>query len=281
MNKRITTRVLQEMKHAGTKIAMITAYDFPSAKVVEEAGADIILVGDSLGMVILGYENTIPVTIGDMVHHGRAVVRASKRALVVIDMPFMTYQISTEEAMRNAAILLQETGATVVKLEGGSEIAPTVQRIVAAGIPVMGHIGLTPQHVGKFGGFAVQGQEAIQALKLVEDALALQDAGACAVVLEAIPWQVAQIITQRLTIPTIGIGAGIHCDGQVLVYHDILGLQTEIKPKFVKQYGNFFPQMAQAVGNFVAEVKEKSFPDDKRTYSMEENALRIFNEKTN
>ena len=267
------------MQRTGKTIAMVTAYDYPSARIVEGAGADIVLVGDSLGMVVLGYENTLPVTLGDMIHHGKAVVRACKRALVVMDMPFMTYQISIEEAMRNAAKLIQETGATAVKLEGGAEIAPTVKRIVDAGVPVFGHIGLTPQHIGQLGGFAVQGLDPQKALNLLHDALSLEQAGACAVVLEAIPWQVAQVITQKLQVPTIGIGAGVHCSGQVLVYHDILGLQTDIKPRFVKQYGNFFPQMTEAVEAFVHEVKGKSFPDPERSYSMDEEAFRKFSEK--
>lgn len=279
MTKKITTTSLQEMQRTGKKIAMVTAYDYPSARIVEGAGADVVLVGDSLGMVVLGYENTLPVTLGDMIHHGKAVVRACKRALVVMDMPFMTYQISVEEAMRNAAKLIQETGATAVKLEGGAEIAPTVKRIVDAGVPVFGHIGLTPQHIGQLGGFAVQGLDPQKASKLLRDALNLEQAGACAVVLEAIPWQVAQIISQKLQVPTIGIGAGIHCSGQVLVYHDILGLQTDIKPRFVKQYGNFFPQMTEAVEAFVNEVKEKSFPDAERSYSMDEEAFRKFSEQ--
>ena len=261
------------MKNAGIRIAMVTAYDYFSARVVEEAGVDVVLVGDSLGMVVLGYENTLPVTLADMVHHGKAVARACKRALVVVDMPFMTYQVSAEEAMRNAALLVQETGATAVKLEGGIEVAATVRRIVEAGIPVIGHIGLTPQHIGQLGGFTVQGQDERKARKLISDALALQEAGACALVLEAIPWQLAQIITQNLRIPTIGIGAGIHCSGQVLVFHDILGLQTEIKPRFVKQYGNFFPQMAEAVGKYVHEVRAKIFPDAEKSYSMDQEVI--------
>ena len=279
MIKKTTTTSLQEMQRTGKTIAMVTAYDYPSARIVEGAGADIVLVGDSLGMVVLGYENTLPVTLGDMIHHGKAVVRACKRALVVMDMPFMTYQISIEEAMRNAAKLIQETGATAVKLEGGAEIAPTVKRIVDAGVPVFGHIGLTPQHIGQLGGFAVQGLDPQKALNLLHDALSLEQAGACAVVMEAIPWQVAQVITQKLQVPTIGIGAGVHCSGQVLVYHDILGLQTDIKPRFVKQYGNFFPQMTEAVEAFVHEVKGKSFPDPERSYSMDEEAFRKFSEK--
>ena len=279
MTKKITTTSLQEMQRTGKKIAMVTAYDYPSARIVEGAGADVVLVGDSLGMVVLGYENTLPVTLSDMIHHGKAVVRACKMALVVMDMPFMTYQISVEEAMRNAAKLIQETGATAVKLEGGAEIAPTVKRIVDAGVPVFGHIGLTPQHIGQLGGFAVQGLDPLKASKLLRDAISLEQAGACAVVLEAIPWQVAQIISQKLQVPTIGIGAGIHCSGQVLVYHDILGLQTDIKPRFVKQYGNFFPQMTEAVEAFVNEVKEKSFPDAERSYSMDEEAFRKFSEQ--
>jgi 3-methyl-2-oxobutanoate hydroxymethyltransferase len=278
MTKKVTTLTLQEMKKSGSKITMATAYDYPSARVVDEAGTDIILVGDSLGMVVLGYENTLRVTLEEMVHHGKAVVRGSKRAMVVIDLPFMTYQVSREEAVRNAGRAVQETGAPAVKLEGGTEMAGTVRRIVRAGIPVIGHIGLTPQSVGQLGGFFVQGKDEKIARQLIRDALSLQEAGACSIVLEAVPWQLAQLITERLTIPTIGIGAGVYCDGQVLVYHDILGLQTDIRPRFIKQYGAFFNPMVEAVRSYVNEVRESAFPSDEHSYSMDGEIIRRLQE---
>lgn len=279
MTKRVTTPTLQEMKRSGSKIAMATAYDYPSARVVDEAGTDIILVGDSLGMVVLGYDNTLRVTLEEMIHHGKAVVRGSKRAMVVIDLPFMTYQVSKEEAVRNAGRAVQETGAPAVKLEGGAGMAKTVGRIVRAGIPVIGHIGLTPQSVGRLGGYVVQGKDEQIARQLIKDALALQAAGACSIVLEAVPWQLAQLITEQLAIPTIGIGAGAHCDGQVLVYHDILGLQTDIRPKFVKQYGAFFSPMAEAVRSYVNEVKAAAFPAPEHSYTMDEEIVRKLREE--
>ncbi|NLP37065.1 MAG: 3-methyl-2-oxobutanoate hydroxymethyltransferase [Firmicutes bacterium] len=277
--KRVTVRTMARMKENGEKITMATAYDYAAARVVDEAGVDTVLVGDSLGMVVLGYENTLSVTIDDMIHHGKAVVRGTKRALVIVDMPFLTYQVSAEEALRNAGRIIQETGATAVKLEGGVEIAETVKKIVAAGIPVFGHIGLTPQAVGQMGGFVVQGRDEKVAEKLLKDALALQASGACAVVLEGIPWQLGQLVTEKLTIPTIGIGAGVHCDGQVLVYHDILGLQTEIRPKFVKNFGQFFTPMVEAMRNYAAEVKASAFPAEEHTFTMEEKIIEKLREK--
>lgn len=278
MTKKITTLTLREMKKNGDKIVVATAYDYSSARVVDEAGTDIILVGDSLGMVVLGYENTLRVTLDEMIHHGKAVVRGAKRAMVIIDMPFMTYQVSKEEAVRNAGRAVQETGAPAVKLEGGKEMAKTVERIVRAGIPVIGHIGLTPQSVGQLGGFHVQGKDEKVARQLLKDALALEEAGACGIVLEAIPWQLAQLVTEKLDIPTIGIGAGAHCDGQVLVYHDILGLQTDIRPKFVKQFGAFFSPMVEAVRTYVSEVKDAAFPGLEQSYSMDEEIIRKLRE---
>jgi len=278
MTKKVTTLTLQEMKKSGHKIAMATAYDYPSARVVDEAGTDIILVGDSLGMVVLGYENTLRVTLDEMIHHGKAVVRGSKRAMVVIDLPFMTYQVSREEAVRNAGRAVQETGAPAVKLEGGKEMARTVERIVRAGIPVIGHIGLTPQSVGQLGGYFVQGKDEKIARQLIRDALSLQEAGACSIVLEAVPWQLAQLITEELAIPTIGIGAGVHCDGQVLVYHDILGLQTDLRPRFIKQYGTFFNPMVEAVRTYVSEVRQAVFPSAEHSYTMDEEVIRRLRE---
>ena len=277
--KRVTVRTMARMKENGEKITMATAYDYAAARVVDEAGVDTVLVGDSLGMVVLGYENTLSVTIDDMIHHGKAVVRGTKRALVIVDMPFLTYQVSAEEALRNAGRIIQETGATAVKLEGGVEIAETVKKFVAAGIPVFGHIGLPPKAVGQMGGFVVQGRDEKVAEKLLKDALALQASGACAVVLEGIPWQLGQLVTEKLTIPTIGIGAGVHCDGQVLVYHDILGLQTEIRPKFVKNFGQFFTPMVEAMRNYAAEVKASAFPAEEHTFTMEEKIIEKLREK--
>lgn len=277
--KKVTTTTLGKMKATGEKITMATAYDYASAKVVDEAGIDMILVGDSLGMVVLGYENTLSVTLDDMIHHGKAVVRGAKRAMVVIDLPFMTYQVTKEEAVRNAGRAVQETGAPAVKLEGGEEMAKTVKKIVRAGIPVVGHIGLTPQSVGQMGGFVVQGKNEKVAKQLVKDALALQEAGACSVVIEGVPRQLTQLITEKLSIPTIGIGAGVHCDGQVLVYHDILGLQTDLRPKFVKQFGQFYNPMVEAVQAYAQEVKSATFPAEEHTFTMDESIVEKLREK--
>ncbi|MBS3886064.1 MAG: 3-methyl-2-oxobutanoate hydroxymethyltransferase [Dethiobacter sp.] len=279
MTKRITTLTLAGMKENKEKITMATAYDYASAKVADDAGMEMILVGDSLGMVVLGYENTLGVTLAEMIHHGKAVVRAAKRAMVVIDLPFMTYQVTKEDALRNAGRAIQETGAPAVKLEGGEEMAKTVEKIVRAGIPVVGHIGLTPQSVGQMGGFVVQGKNERMARQLLKDALALEDAGACAVVLEGIPWQLGQLITEKITIPTIGIGAGVYCDGQVLVYHDILGLQTELRPKFVKQFGQFYHPMVDAMRAYAKEVKDAAFPAPEHTFTMDENIIERLREK--
>lgn len=279
MTKPVTILTLQEMKQNGHKIAMTTAYDYPSARVVDEAGVDIILVGDSLGMVVLGYQNTLRVTLEEMIHHSQAVVRGSQRAMVVIDLPFMTYQVSKEEAVRNAGRAIQETGALAVKLEGGHGMAKTVKHIARAGIPVFGHIGLTPQSAGQLGGFLVQGRDEKMARQLIKDALALQEAGACSIVLEAVPWQLAQLITEQLAIPTIGIGAGVYCDGQVLVYHDMLGLQTDIRPKFIKLYGTFFSSMVEAVRSYAKEVKEAAFPAPEHSYTMDEEIVRTLREE--
>jgi 3-methyl-2-oxobutanoate hydroxymethyltransferase len=279
MIKKVTTTTLAQMKGNGEKITMATAYDYASARVADEAGIDMLLVGDSLGMVVLGYENTLSVTLDDMIHHGKAVVRGTKRAMVVIDLPFMTYQVTREEAVRNSGRAIQLTGATAVKLEGGEEMAKTVEKIVRAGIPVVGHIGLTPQSVGQMGGFVVQGKNEKVAKQLVKDALALEEAGACSLVMEAIPWQLAQLITEKVSIPTIGIGAGVHCDGQVLVYHDILGLQTDLRPKFVKQFGQFYSPMVEAMRSYAKEVKEASFPSAEHTFTMDETILEKLREK--
>src|SRR6185437_3547229 len=227
---RISIHELREMKARGEKIPMLTAYDFPTARIIERSGVPMILVGDSLGMVVLGYDSTIPVTMEDMIRHGGAVVRGTERAIVVVDLPFMSYQVTPEDALRNAGRLLKETGCTAVKLEGGQAVAPIVQRMVDAGIPVMGHIGLTPQSVNQLGGYRVQGKTPAAAIKLINDALALQKAGAFAIVLETVPANVARMVTEKLNVPTIGIGAGPYCDGQVQVLHDFLGFNPDFLP---------------------------------------------------
>ncbi|PKQ37953.1 MAG: 3-methyl-2-oxobutanoate hydroxymethyltransferase [Actinobacteria bacterium HGW-Actinobacteria-1] len=256
---RVTTATLREMKSAGDPIVMVTAYDAPSARLAEEAGVDSILIGDSLGMVVLGHDSTLPVTLDDMLRHTAAVVRGTSRALIVADMPFLSFQVSPEEAIRNAGRFLAEAGATAVKLEGGVSIAPTVERMVAAGIPVMGHIGLTPQSVNVFGGFKVQGRETASAIALVQDALALEAAGAFAVVLELVPAELAAIVSEELSIPTIGIGAGGGCDGQVQVFHDLLGLGT-FQPKHAKRYADVGDAIRSAISAYTAEVRSGAFP---------------------
>jgi 3-methyl-2-oxobutanoate hydroxymethyltransferase len=252
---------------------MLTAYDYATAKLVDEAGIPLILVGDSLGMVVLGYESTIPVTMEEMLHHTKAVVRGTKKAMVVGDMPFMTYHISAEDALYNAALFIQEGGAQAVKLEGGVTVAEKVRRIVECGIPVMGHIGLTPQSIHQFGGFKLQGKTPEAAARLLKDAQALEEAGAFSIVLETIPAQLAKIITQKISIPTIGIGAGIDCDGQVQVINDILGSFTEFVPKHAKQYAKLTDIISKAVTQYDKEVKSGKFPTDKQSYSMDESLL--------
>ncbi len=270
---RVTIEDLKRKKAAGEKIAMITAYDYPSARLVDEAGADIILVGDTLGMVVLGYDTTIPVTMEDMIHHTKAVVRGSQRALVVGDMPFMSYQVSPEEALRNAGRFLQEAGCQAVKLEGGVHMAPTVKRLVEVGIPVMGHIGLTPQSVHQLSGFKVQGKTPAAAVKLLNDAHALEEAGAFAIVLETIPAPLAKLITERLSIPTIGIGAGPDTDGQVQVFHDLLGLFTAFTPKHARRYAEIGDAIRRAVADYVADVRNRRFPTEEQSFQMKPEAL--------
>jgi 3-methyl-2-oxobutanoate hydroxymethyltransferase len=270
---RVTVNQIKEMKQKGEKIAMLTAYDYPTAKIIDEAGIPLILVGDSLGMVVLGYESTIPVTMEEMLHHTKAVVRGAKQAMVIGDMPFMSYHLSADEALSNAGRFIQEGGAQAVKLEGGVTVMERVTRIVGCGIPVMGHIGLTPQSIHQLGGFKVQGKTPEAAARLLEDAIALEEAGAFAIVLETIPAQLAQIITARLSIPTIGIGAGIHCDGQVQVISDILGSYTDFVPKHAKQYAKLADIIAKAVSQYSSEVKAGSFPTEKQSYSIDENLL--------
>lgn len=264
--RRVTTATVRDMKKRGEKFTMLTAYDYPMATILDEAGVDILLVGDSLGMVVLGYDSTLPVTMEDMLHHTKAVARGAKRALIVGDMPFMSYQVSVEEAVRNAGRFLQEGGAQAVKLEGGREVAEVTRRIAAAGIPVMAHLGLTPQSVHQLGGYKVQGKQEEAARRIKEDAKILEEAGAFSLVLECVPKGLAAEITAALTIPTIGIGAGVHCDGQVLVVHDMLGLFERFTPKFVKKYTLLNMQICEAVRTYIKEVKEGSFPDDAHSF---------------
>jgi 3-methyl-2-oxobutanoate hydroxymethyltransferase len=263
---RITTAVIRDRKKKGEKITMLTAYDYPTALIVDQAGTDIILVGDSLGMVVLGYDSTLPVTMEDMIHHTKAVSRATKHAMVVGDMPFMSYQVSIEDAMYNAGRFLQEAGAQGVKLEGGREVAELTRRITSAGIPVMAHIGLTPQSVHQFGGYKIQGKEDDAAKRILEDAKILEEAGAFSIVLECVPAKLAGMITQSLSIPTIGIGAGVACDGQVLVVHDMLGMFEKFTPKFVKIYGNLNESMTDAIKQYLAEVRDGLFPENKHSF---------------
>ena len=270
---RITVNQIKEMKPKGEKIAMLTAYDYATAKIIDEAGIPLILVGDSLGMVVLGYESTIPVTMEEMLHHTKAVVRGTKQAMVIGDMPFMTYHISIDDALRNAARFIQEGSAQAVKLEGGVTVAEKVRRIVECGMPVMGHIGLTPQSIHQFGGFKLQGKTPEAAARLLEDARVLEQAGAFAIVLETIPTQLAKIITAKVNIPTIGIGAGPDCDGQVQVINDILGSYTDFVPKHAKQYAKLTDIIRSAVTQYQDEVKAGAFPTEKQSYSIDESLL--------
>ncbi len=268
--KKITTATFRQKKERGEPITMLTAYDYPTALAQDQAGVDSILVGDSLGMVVLGYENTLPVTMEDMLHHARAVARGARYALLIGDMPFMSYQVSTEDAVRNAGRFLQEAGMEAVKLEGGRERADAVRAIVQAGIPVMGHLGLTPQSINQFGGFRAQGKTAAAAKRLVEDAVMLEEAGCFGIVLESVPARLAQLISQKLSIPTIGIGAGVGCDGQVLVSHDILGLFDRFTPRFVKKYADLHGEMQRAFTDYIADVQQRSFPAAEHSIEMDD-----------
>ncbi len=268
-----TIVTFQKAKAEGTKLTMLTAYDYSTAKLLDEAGVNSILVGDSLGNVILGYEDTLAVTMEDMIHHGAAVARGAKDALVVIDMPFMSYQVSVEEAVRNAGRLMKEGHGGAVKFDGGAEVCPQVQAIVHAGIPVMGHLGLTPQSIHAFGGFKVQGKTEAAARKLIEDAKKLQEAGAFAVVLEAVPSKLSDLITKQLDIPTIGIGAGNGCDGQVLVYQDMLGMFSDFTPKFVKRYANVGEIMKEAFREYIEEVQSGVFPAKENEYTADDGII--------
>jgi len=270
---RVTVNDIREMKQKGEKITMVTSYDYSTAKIVDRVGIPLILVGDSLGMVVLGYESTIPVTMDVMLHHTKAVVRGTERALVVGDMPFMTYHVSVEDAMRNAARFIQEAGAQAVKLEGGVVVAEKVRRIVQCGIPVMGHIGLTPQSINVLGGHKAQGKTPEAAVRILEDARALEEAGAFAVVLETIPAQLASLITERVSIPTIGIGAGPGCDGQVQVINDLLGSFTDFVPRHAKQYAKLADIVSTALTEYQNEVKAGTFPTRKHSSSMDESLL--------
>lgn len=262
-----------KMKSEGTKISMLTAYDYSTAKLVDSAGINSILVGDSLGMTMLGYEDTLSVTMEDMIHHTAAVARGAKNALVIGDMPFMSYEASVEDAVHNAGRLMKEGRANAVKLEGGVRVAEQIAAIVKAGIPVCAHIGLTPQSVNAFGGFKVQGKSVEAAQQLIEDALAVQEAGAFAVVLECVPAKLAAIVTEKLAIPTIGIGAGAGCDGQVLVYQDMLGLFTDFVPKFVKHFGSVGQAMTEAFKAYDEEVKAGTFPAEEHTFAISDETL--------
>jgi len=271
--RKITPVDVQAMKREGKRIAMLTAYDYPMALLEDRAGIEIILVGDSLGMTVLGYENTVPVTMEEMIHHTKAVTRGAKYALIIGDMPFMSYNASEREAILNAGRFMKEGGADAVKLEGGASVKETVAAIVKAGIPVMGHIGLTPQTISMLGGFKVQGKDAQTAQKIIDDALSLEDAGAFSVLLEAVPAPIAKRVTERLNVPTIGIGAGVHCDGQVLVVHDMLGLFDRFTPKFAKRYVNLSELILKAFDSYREEVLGGTFPTDQHSFHIDEKEL--------
>lgn len=266
--KKVTVNTLRQKKEQKQPITMLTAYDYTTAMLVDQAGVDSILVGDSLGMVVLGYENTLPVTMEDMLHHCRAVARGANKAFLIADMPFLSYQITVSEAVRNAGRFLQESGMDAVKLEGGRERIDAIQAIIQVGIPVMGHLGLTPQSVHQFGGFRPQGRTAEAAQRLLEDALILEQAGCFSLVLESIPARLAALVSSRLSIPTIGIGAGNGCDGQVLVLHDMLGLYGRLKPKFVKTYVNLYTEALNALKSYKEEVETRAFPADEHSVEM-------------
>ena len=264
--KKITTHTLQKMKEVGEKISMITAYDFSFARIFDDAGIDIILVGDSASNVMAGHETTLPITLDQMIYHASSVVRGSKRSLIVVDLPFGSYQGNSKEALISTIRIMKETGAHAIKLEGGSEIIESVKRILSAGVPVMGHLGLTPQSIYKFGTYTVRAKEEIEAERLKEDAALLQEAGCFGVVLEKIPATLAKQVSGSLSIPTIGIGAGKDCDGQVLVMHDLLGINTEFKPRFLRQYLNLQEEITGAVQQYIFDIKSKDFPNENEQY---------------
>jgi 3-methyl-2-oxobutanoate hydroxymethyltransferase len=270
---RVNINQIKEMKQKGEKITMLTAYDYATAKIVDEVGVPLILVGDSLGTVVLGYGSTIPVTMDEMIHHTKAVVRGTKQTMVIGDMPFMTYHVSVDDALRNAARFIQEAGTQAVKLEGGVTVAEKVRRVVECGMPVMGHIGLTPQSIHQLGGHKIQGKSPEAAANMLEDARALEQAGAFAIVLETVPAQLATLISQTVSIPTIGIGAGVGCDGQVQVINDILGSFADFVPKHAKQYAKLTDIIRQAVSEYYDEVKAGSFPTDKQSFFMDDGII--------
>ncbi|MBN1035474.1 UNVERIFIED_ORG: 3-methyl-2-oxobutanoate hydroxymethyltransferase [Clostridium botulinum] len=268
-----TIATFQEFKNKGKKISMLTAYDYSMAKIIDESGINGILIGDSLGMVIKGEEDTLSVTVDEIIYHTKSVKKGAKNALIVSDMPFLSYHTSVEEAVKNAGKMIKEGGANAVKLEGGASVIKQIKAIVDAQIPVMGHLGLTPQSVNAFGGFKIQGKSEEAAKRLIEDAKLIEEAGAFAIVLECVPKKVAEIITKEISIPTIGIGAGNECDGQILVYQDMLGMFDDFIPKFVKQYANLGAQMREAIQIYIGEVGEGSFPQDKHSFKIDEKEL--------
>lgn len=268
-----TTTSIMQMKNSGHKISMLTAYDYTTARLLDEAGVNTILIGDSLGNVILGYEDTISVTVEDMIHHSAAVARGAKNALVVTDLPFMSYQTSVYDAVVNAGRLMKEGRAGAVKLEGGKEVCPQIKAIVSAGIPVVAHLGLTPQSINTFGGFKVQGKTEAAAKKLIEDAKAVEEAGAFLLVLECVPAKLAKLVTESINIPTIGIGAGAGCDGQVLVIYDMLGMFSDFKPKFVKHFANAGDVIREAVKTYIAEIDDGTFPAEEHCYKIDDEVI--------
>lgn len=273
MKEKITVADFRESKKNGKKITMLTAYDYPTAKILDESGIDAILVGDSLGMVVLGYEDTTRVTMDDMVHHTKAVVRGAKRAMVVADMPFLSYHQGVYESVKNAGRLVNEAGCKSIKLEGGEEVIEDVKSIIRAGIPVMGHLGYTPQSINIFGGHKAQGKTIETAKKIYKDALLLQEAGAFAIVLECVPYRVAKFITDKLDIPTIGIGSGVDCNGQVLVVHDIIGMFRDFTPRHTKRYADMGGALESSVKSYISDVTEMSFPTEKNSFTVEDEVL--------
>jgi 3-methyl-2-oxobutanoate hydroxymethyltransferase len=264
--KKITTNTLLEMKRKGEKISMLTAYDYSLAKIIDMAGIDVILVGDSASNVMAGHETTLPITLNDMIYHAASVIRAVDRALVVVDLPFGSYQGNSKEALHSSIRIMKESGAHAVKLEGGREVKESIERILTAGIPVMGHLGLTPQSIYKFGTYTVRAKEKIEAQRLIEDAILLEQTGCFAIVLEKIPAKLASEVAKNVSIPIIGIGAGNGVDGQVLVLHDMLGINNDFSPRFLRRYANLFDEITAAVGNYIKDVKTKDFPNSKEQY---------------
>ncbi len=264
--KKVTTHTLQEMKRAGKKIAMLTGYDFSLARILDDAGIDVILVGDSASNVMAGHETTLPITLDQMIYHASSVVRAVKRALVVVDLPFGSYQGNSKEALNSAIRIMKESGAHAVKLEGGREVKESIERILSAGVPVMGHLGLTPQSIYKFGTYVVRAKEKAEAQRLLEDAAILEESGCFSIVLEKIPATLAKEVSEKIKIPTIGIGAGRHTDGQVLVLHDMLGINKEFSPRFLRRYMTLYDDIKKAVGNYITDVKSEDFPNEKEQY---------------